>query len=712
MENNTNYPLYIKNLLSSYNYEEYKSLTPETNVILKFHQFIIQKFFIENNPRGLLFFYSMSQGKTLTALFIAKQLKDYDTIILSPKSTHYNFVKELKNLNFTESQIKDEVTFISLNSSNMINKINELNTDEIYDNFLNKFNKNFNSLEGKCLIVDEAHNFFNSITNNSRNAIQLYDKIMKTKNMKLIFLSGTPIVNSPLELVPCFNMLKGEMLFSEDDEEFENFFINGEEIKNKEKFQNRIFGLCSYFGEEYFNSKNLKEDFPIEKPMIVEKVNMSGLQYLNYLDARKLEKEEDKKKFNTKKERFGNVKNVSTFRIRSCQISNFCIPEYAYEGKVKNIDKIHNEDLLDLKTYSPKMLKVLENIKKNEGMGFVYSRFTSFEGLGVFAKILDLNGYEEFKEGGDIKDFESKSEESEKSEKGVEKSEESEKDEKSNESNEKDVTGNYFEDFIKSSSKKNKRIKKIKSGNNPLKKYAILTGNVLPEDRIKIIEIFNSPENKYGNLINLLLVSSVISEGVELKRVNHVHILEPYWNMLKINQIKTRAIRYKSHFDLPKEKQYVQTYIYLSDYPENIKKITEKTTDIQIFENAIKNLKLIKSFEHSLIESSIDCNLYKSVLNPELTEKIDCLLCNATNEILYYKDIKKDMMLPNNCKKFNTKKIKVNEVIVNDEKFYYTKNEGLYKIYRFNKELDNYVEVKNFDEIYNVIIEKLVNVDE
>ena len=67
------------------------------------------------------------------------------------------------------------------------------------------------ALEGSMLIIDEAHNFFNAITNGAKNAVSLYDLIMETKNVKLIFLSGTPVVNDPFELVPCFNMIRGKI---------------------------------------------------------------------------------------------------------------------------------------------------------------------------------------------------------------------------------------------------------------------------------------------------------------------------------------------------------------------------------------------------------------------------------------------------------------------------------------------------------------------
>ena len=54
-------------------------------------------------------------------------------------------------------------------------------------------------------------------------------------------------------------------------------------------------------------------------------------------------------------------------------------------------------------------------------------------------------------------------------------------------------------------------------------------------------------------------------EGINLYGVRQVHILEPYWNYVRIDQVLGRAIRMRSHTGsdlknptLPKEKQNVE----------------------------------------------------------------------------------------------------------------------------------------------------------
>jgi len=101
-----------------------------------------------------------------------------------------------------------------------------------------------------------------------------------------------------------------------------------------------------------------------------------------------------------------------------------------------------------------------------------------------------------------------------------------------------------------------------------------------------------------------MLGSPSIKEGVSLLRVSQVHILEPYWNLSRIKQIIGRAIRFCSHKDLPKRRNFVDIYLYLATYPG------KKTIDQYIWNLAKKKNKLIKSFEIALKEMAIDCKLF------------------------------------------------------------------------------------------------------
>lgn len=754
--NNTSYPLAVQNQLNQLDYNE------DEKKMLRFHQFYAREFFTKNpRTRGLLFVHATGTGKTRLAVAIAQQMRELEPRrkinVLLPKSLESNFRNTITSFgNKSNDYVDQNYRFISLNASNMFKQISNLNKSKSelkYEKQLDNFMldaKRRNSLDNSLLIIDEAHNLFNAITNGASNATALYDLIISAKNIKLIFLTGTPIINDPFELVPCFNMLRGYMkvpkgdlsaikggsvnsnpfdeeldlrprvikggtlldesktaaskkksrgvksarqrktlgktrsplpsetlLFSENREEFEDFFIDRENriIKNKKKFSNRIYGLASYYGDLYFASKTNKPGFPRQLDTIVEKIPMSKEQHAGYIVARTLEQDESKFGIKGKKARFSSSKGSnSTYRVKSRQISNYLIPEYALgpvrgaKSRKKFIHKITDVDLQNTDKFSPKMSKILSNItsaKHRNQLGMVYSQFVSGEGLAIFAKVLEVNGWE-------------------------------------NAASTTSAVGDSGYD--------------LKTKVAP--KYAILSGNISPEERSDLIKKFNLPENKSSQHIKLLLLSGAVAEGIDLKRIQHVHIMEPFWNYARIHQVIARAVRYQSHEDLPESEKYVQTYVYLSDYPRGYpdSKVTEQTTDIELYTKSINNMQIIDSFIQAIAESSIDCGVHYPKLSDEAKQLINCKLCSPNDKMLFHPLTTKDILLPNNCEPYTEKKVDVEEVLIpeTDEKFYYRKDptNGSIKVYGFNKKLNGYTPIPRSHRYYSNIVSKIILGDE
>jgi hypothetical protein len=61
------------------------------------------------------------------------------------------------------------------------------------------------------VIIDEAHNFISRIVNGSRLTRAIYNHFMTAQNLKLILLSGTPIINNPYEIATLINLIRGPM---------------------------------------------------------------------------------------------------------------------------------------------------------------------------------------------------------------------------------------------------------------------------------------------------------------------------------------------------------------------------------------------------------------------------------------------------------------------------------------------------------------------
>jgi hypothetical protein len=113
-------------------------------------------------------------------------------------------------------------------------------------------------------------------------------------------------------------------------------------------------------------------------------------------------------------------------------------------------------------------------------------------------------------------------------------------------------------------------------------------------------------ENLYGEIIQIMMITKKGAEGLNLKQVRQVHIMEPYWQPVLIDQVIGRARRSKSHDKLPKSERNVEVFIYITTIiPEQIQKIShvDVRQDICKFNNDVlgKYRKVITSDEYLYI---------------------------------------------------------------------------------------------------------------
>jgi superfamily II DNA or RNA helicase len=137
-----------------------------------------------------------------------------------------------------------------------------------------------------------------------------------------------------------------------------------------------------------------------------------------------------------------------------------------------------------------------------------------------------------------------------------------------------------------------------------IKRFALWTGDEPVDVKEKILTQFNDLSNQNGSRIKILLGSPSIKEGVSLLRVREVHILEPHWNMSRIQQVIGRAIRFCSHKDVMPLRRLVRVYLYVAKIPKGT------GIDQHILNIAHKKEEIIKQFERVLIDSAVDKMLY------------------------------------------------------------------------------------------------------
>ena len=61
------------------------------------------------------------------------------------------------------------------------------------------------------------------------------------------------------------------------------------------------------------------------------------------------------------------------------------------------------------------------------------------------------------------------------------------------------------------------------------------------------------------------MITASGAEGIDLQNTRYVHIMEPYWHHVRIDQVIGRARRICSHHRLPEKRQNVKVFQYISE---------------------------------------------------------------------------------------------------------------------------------------------------
>ena len=111
------------------------------------------------------------------------------------------------------------------------------------------------------------------------------------------------------------------------------------------------------------------------------------------------------------------------------------------------------------------------------------------------------------------------------------------------------------------------------------KRYAVISGSSRPSYVKNALEIFRSPENRYGEYMQVLIGSNVTREGISFKNVRQVHVAHPFWNDVPVYQAIGRALRERAQMDLPPSERYVKVYKHVAVGSNG----EEDTVDMQMY---------------------------------------------------------------------------------------------------------------------------------
>jgi len=271
-----------------------------------------------------------------------------------------------------------------------------------------------------------------------------------------------------------------------------------------------------------------------------------------------------------------------------------------------------------LANYSPKLAQILERIAVSPGPALFYSQFKTVEGLGVAAIAMEANGYEPI------------------------------------------VIDESESSNLKLSPAS---IASIKRGPGSVPRFITFTGEGSREQRAAVLAIFNGNfsalsraikqvfdeadeaiadktrtyaalGNRHGEICKVIGITGAGAEGISLKCVRQVHIFEPYWNQVRLDQVKGRAIRICSHADLPPAERNVSIFTYLTVFAAaQIKRGDAAVSD----ESSAIGFTLSKDKGETSDQKVFNVSSRKQAINDGLLKvmkeaAVDCLMNAPDNE--------------------------------------------------------------------------------
>jgi hypothetical protein len=164
--------------------------------------------------------------------------------------------------------------------------------------------------------------------------------------------------------------------------------------------------------------------------------------------------------------------------------------------------------------------------------------------------------------------------------------------------------------------------------------------DTLPDSMRTILQNagFGETENKKGELCRVFCITSAGAEGLSLKNVRAVHVMEPYWNDVRLKQVKGRAIRIGSHMDLPPEERNVSIYTYISCFSEEAqlaqggdKRIDEtiRNNDSVLRQDALKVGLPISSTANMYVYTSDEALYMLSQMKKKVIDSLESVLKSA-----------------------------------------------------------------------------------
>ena len=635
------------------------------------HQLFVKNFLSSNTPyNSLLLYHGLGSGKTCSAINMSEEVRKgfkqigykKRIIIVASPNVQDNFKlqlfdpSKLDNINNTWSMPNSCIGNTIINELFPSNKSDTITKDTIinsvnrfinstylfmgyieFANYIKKLiqkqnldtlnNTNYlkNEFNNRLIIIDEIHNMKNTDDKLSTYVAKQFKLLVeRVKYLKLIFLTATPMFNNHKEIIWMLNLMhindnrpeiKENTIFN-DNGDFKVDSTTGEEIgiekfieisrgyisyvrgENPYSFPYRIFPHLHTPNLSYIN--NFLDKYPKFSPtnkQIYSKYIIKYTDiYLNFINGDSFQY----KAYQTLKTKYINdEQNLLKYDQISpiIQALNFSFPHddlrnntsiYGSNGLLRLMNNYSNKfsykpDTLkqygkffhpdNIHQYSHKLKSIYNSIINSEGIILIYSQYIE-GGLIPIALMLEEMGYAKYNN--------------------------------------------------------NSLLKQTSKTTIKTNKYIIISGNQkYSPDNENEINVATNNDNLDGDVIKVILISKAGSEGIDFKNIRQIHILEPWYNLNRIEQIIGRGVRMCSHKLLPFSKRNVSIYMHAAILPD----FNEESVDLYLYRLAEQKAIKIAKIARILKQNSVDCMLNFKQVNlteSDISTKLNITLSNQT----------------------------------------------------------------------------------
>lgn len=474
------------------------------------------------------------------------------------------------------------------------------------------------------VVCDEVHNVYNSFyTNNWGTVLELvmdyYNDPTKKdhdphfNSVRIMYLSATPLSNSPIELVSIINLLN----VKEDRVQVEDLFdSSGMFVADAlPKIRSLLYGKISYVMDsdptDYPSSAFIGESIqhihylkfircpmsPIHKKTYIQlsKDQLEGKDTIGTFHTNDTSSEYSESILITKEMR----KYPVNLALHNRYLNDYVLPHpHDTDHGIflgNDLEKIHTAPkkwkdtygvyteidsfrqynfsgsfLLEsnIKHYSTKYHKMLLTIKDivlhKHGKIFIYHHFVNNSGVMFIQSILRENGYI---------------------------------------LNEEEPISSTKCVYCYQSLQEHK---KEKSHTFKPLRFTIVTGNLTKSQVYKNLDAFNSSSNIDGSSLKIIIGSKAIKESYNIRGIQHVMIMHSPDNISDLIQVIGRAIRKKSHIDLPFLQRHTSIYIFVSSLEKVMEKKYYYTFEEARYKSKINIYKTIQKIENIFYDLSVD----------------------------------------------------------------------------------------------------------